>query len=300
MKNPPGFMRRGPGFEVALASLALLYLFCFAGLPLLYNVLLSFQQVDLMSPALLLRPFVGLANYADVLSRPEAAMVALNTVIFVIASLAFQISIGFLLALLFMQGFTGASVMRGLFLAGWIMPGIVVGAIWKLVFAGDYGVLNHILRSVGLMHDKIFWLADQRYALLAVIIANIWIGVPFNMLLLTVGLSGIPEDIYEAARMDGAGAFRRFFSITLPMMRTTLGAVIALGTIMTMQQFDLIAALTQGGPANASEVGQYWSWQLSFQTFEVAQGSVISTLMLLLVLVVAVIYVRSIRHELAA
>jgi multiple sugar transport system permease protein len=285
------------GFEIAMASLALLYLLLFAGIPLVYNLALSFQQVDLMSPAFLVRPFAGLSNYLDVMARPEARMVVVNTILFVGLSLVFQIVLGLLLAMLFMQNFPAASFMRGLFLAGWIMPGLVVGAIWKLVFAGDYGVLNHALASIGLIRGKIFWLSDPHYALFAVIIANVWLGVPFNMLLLSVGLLGIPAEIYEAAKMDGAGPIRRFFSMTLPMMRSTLGAVVSLGAILTMQQFDLIAALTQGGPANASEVAQYWSWQLSFQTFEVSQGSAVATVMLVLVLVVAVIYVRSIRHE---
>lgn len=285
------------GFEITMASLALLYLLLFAGIPLLYNVVLSFQQVDLMSPASFVRPFAGVANYLDVISRPEARLVVMNTILFVGLSLVFQIVIGFLLALLFMQRFPAASFMRGLFLAGWIMPGLVVGAIWKLVFAGDYGVLNHALSTIGLIHGKIFWLSDPHYALFAVILANVWLGVPFNMLLLSVGLLGIPTDIYEAAKIDGAGPIRRFFSMTLPMMRSTLGAVVSLGAILTMQQFDLIAALTQGGPANSSQVAQYWSWQLSFQTFEVSQGSAVATVMLVLVLIVSVIYVRSIRHE---
>lgn len=280
-----------------MGSLALLYLLLFSGVPLLYNVVLSFQQVDLMSSAFFVRPFVGLANYLDVFTRPESLRVLLNTVLFVGVSLVFQISVGLLLALLFMQRFPAASFLRGLFLAGWIMPGLVVGAIWKLIFAGDYGVLNHLLASAGWIHAKIFWLSDPHYALSAVILANVWLGVPFNMLLLSVGLIGIPEEIYEAAKIDGAGPVRRFFYMTLPMMRSTLGAVVSLGAIMTMQQFDLIAALTQGGPANASEVAQYWSWQLSFQTFEVAQGSAVSTVMLVLVLTIAVVYVRSIRHE---
>ncbi len=287
-------------FEIAMASLALLYLLLFAGVPLVYNVVLSFQNVDLMSPAFLARPFAGLSNYLDVMARPETRRVVANTLVFVGVSLVFQVSGGFLLALLFMQRFPAASFMRGLFLAGWIMPGLVTGAIWKLVFAGDYGVLNHVLMSLGLIHAKVFWLSDPDLALYSVIIANIWVGVPFNMLLLSVGLNAIPAEIYEAARIDGAGPVRQLFSMTLPMMRSTIGAVVSLGTILTMQQFDLIAALTQGGPANASQVAQYWSWQLSFQTFEVAQGSAVATVMLLLVLVVAIVYVRSIRHEMQA
>jgi multiple sugar transport system permease protein len=288
---------RANTFEISLAVFALLYLLVFAGLPLIYNIVLSFQQVDLMAPATLLRPFVGLENYRDVFSRPEARQILVNTVLFVGLSLTFQVAIGFLLALLFAQDFPFASTMRGLFLAGWIMPGLVVGVIWKLIFAGDYGVLNHILMQAHLIRDKIFWLSDPAWSLYAVVAANVWLGAPFNMLLLSVGLAAIPADLYEAAELDGANPLQRFFSITLPMMKTTLGAVIALGAIMTMQQFDLIAALTQGGPANSSQVAQYWSWQLSLQTFEVSAGSAVATLMLLLVIVVAVIYVRSTRNE---
>ncbi|QGZ60133.1 carbohydrate ABC transporter permease [Paraburkholderia acidiphila] len=295
-----GRLRRLPrahAFEISLAVFALLYLLVFAGLPLIYNIVLSFQQVDLMAPATLLRPFVGLANYRDVFSRPEMHQVIVNTVLFVGLSLVFQVVIGFLLALLFAQDFPFASLMRGLFLAGWIMPGLVVGVIWKLIFAGDYGVLNHVLMQTHILQEKIFWLSDPHWSLYAVIAANVWLGVPFNMLLLSVGLAAIPADLYEAAELDGANALQRFVGITLPMMKATLGAVIALGAILTMQQFDLIAALTQGGPANSSLVAQYWSWQLSLQTFEVSAGSAVATVMLVLVLIVAVIYVRSTRNE---
>ena len=292
-----GRLRERGGFEVLLAAFALAYLLLFAGLPLLYNIVLSLQQVDLLGSDSFIRPFAGLANYIDIFSRPEARLVLVNTVLFVALSLIFQLAIGFALALLFQQDFPAASFMRGMFLAGWIMPGLVVGAIWKLIFAGDYGVLNHVLIGLGVLHDKVFWLSNPNSSLYAVIVANIWLGVPFNMLLLSVGLSAIPRDLYEAAELDGAGALRRFTSITLPMMRPTLGAVISLGVIMTLQQFDLVAALTQGGPANTSQVAQYWSWQLSLQTFEVSSGSAIATLMLSIVLVVAALYVMATRNE---
>ncbi|MCE3519904.1 sugar ABC transporter permease, partial [Escherichia coli] len=109
--------------------------------------------------------------------------------------------------------------------------------------------------------------------------------------------AAIPRDVYEAAELDGAGPFERFRSISLPLMRAQLGAVISLGVIFTLQQFDLIAALTQGGPADSSNVAQYWSWQLSFQTYEISLGSAVSVMMILFVIVVAAVYVRSTRHE---
>ncbi|UES41796.1 carbohydrate ABC transporter permease [Roseibium aggregatum] len=289
--------RDGAGFDTILVTLALGYLVLFSGFPLVYNLVMSFQEVDLFSLGSFDRPYVGLDNYVDVLSRPEAWGIFLNTVKFVGISVAAQLSIGFALAMFFQQNFPGSTWLRGLFLAGWIMPALVVGAVWSWILAGDFGVLNHVLLSLGLTGERIFWLSDPNVALFSVILANIWLGVPFNMILLSVGLAGIPEDIYEAAEMDGANAIQRFFTITLPMMRAQLGAVISLGVIFTLQQFDLFAALTQGGPANASNVFQYWSWQLSFQYYEIGVGSVISVLMILFVIFVAAVYVRSTRHE---
>jgi multiple sugar transport system permease protein len=289
--------RDGAGFDTILVTLALGYLVLFSGFPLVYNLVMSFQEVDLFSLGSFDRPYVGLDNYVDVLSRPEAWGIFLNTVKFVGISVAAQLSIGFALAMFFQQNFPGSTWLRGLFLAGWIMPALVVGAVWSWILAGDFGVLNHVLLSFGLTGERIFWLSDPNVALYSVILANIWLGVPFNMILLSVGLAGIPEDIYEAAEMDGANAIQRFFTITLPMMRAQLGAVISLGVIFTLQQFDLFAALTQGGPSNASNVFQYWSWQLSFQYYEIGVGSVISVLMILFVIFVAAVYVRSTRHE---
>lgn len=291
---------RASGFERVVLGFALAYLVVFAGVPLVYNIVLSLQKVDPMVDALWDRPWVGLANYVEVLARPEALQVAGNTLLFVGLSLLFQVTLGFALALLFQQDFPCATLFRGLFLSGWIMPGLVVGVIWKLIFAGDFGVLNHVLLALGMVHEPVYWLSDAKVALYAVIIANVWLGVPFNMLLLSAGLAQIPKDVYEAAALDGARAWQRLVTITLPLMRAPLYAVTALGVIMTIQQFDLIAALTQGGPANASQVAQYWSWQMSFQTFELSAGSAVATLMLAIVIATAVVYVRATRHERSA
>ena len=289
--------RDGNGFEAVLVIAPVVYLVAFSAFPLIYNVVMSFQHVDMFSIASLNRPFVGFVNYLDVFTRPETPGVFLNTILFVVLSIVFQLSIGFALALFFQNDFPGASYLRGLFLAGWVMPALVVGAIWKWIFAGDFGVLNWVLRSLHRVSAPVFWISDPLFALYSIIIANIWLGIPFNMILLSVGLAGIPGDVYEAAALDGAGPFQRFRTITLPLMGSTLGAVIALGTIFTLQQFDLVSALTQGGPANASNVAQYWSWQLSFETYEISDGSVIATLMLTVVALVALIYVRSVQRE---
>jgi multiple sugar transport system permease protein len=289
--------RDGIGFDTLLIGFALLYLFAFAGLPLIYNVIISFQQVDVFSLGTLFHPSAGWDNYVSVFRDPLANTVFWNTIIFTVGSVALQFTIGFAFALFFHQKFPGATWFRGLFLAAWVMPGLVVGVLWNWLLSGDFGVINHVLLTTGLISEPIFWRSDIDVALYSVILANIWYGMPFNMILLSVGLAAIPDDLYEAAELDGATAWQKFWTITLPMMRATIGAVLSLGTIFTLQQFDLFAAITSGGPAGSSTVAQYWSWQLSFREFDFGRGAVISVMMIIVVLAVSLVYVRSTRAE---
>lgn len=290
-------VRDGVGFDILLVGLAFVFLLGLAGLPLLYNVLMSFQQVDMFTLGSLARPFVGFENYIAVVNQPEFWLVARNTFVFVFASIAGQFVLGFSLALFFAQVFPASATIRGLFLVSWVMPGLVVGALWSWILAGDFGVLNAILRGLHIIDANLFWKSDPRLSLWAVIIANIWLGLAFNMMLLSVGLAAIPRDLYEAAELDGANAFQRFWTITLPMMRSTIGAVLALGLIYTLQQFDLFPAITEGGPANSSTVSQYWAWQMSFRLYDFAKGATISVMMFILVLLASIVYVYSTRHE---
>ena len=290
-------LRDGIGFDMLLLFFALAYLIAFAGLPILYNIILSFQRVDMFSLGSLFHEVTGWENYQAVFSDPLAVRVLRNTIVFTLASVFFQFCIGFGLALYFNQRFPGSTWIRGLFLAGWVMPGLVVGVLWNWLLSGDFGVINWLLLAIGVIDEPIFWRSDTDYSLIAVILANIWYGVPFNMILLAVGLAAIPDDLYEAASLDGATAFQKFWTITLPMMRSTIGAVIALGIIFTLQQFDLFAAITSGGPAGSSMVAQYWSWELSFRQFDFGRGAVIAVMMIVVVLGVAAIYVRSTRQE---
>lgn len=297
MKRVFRSVRDGVGFDILLIGAGLLFLMAFAGVPLIYNVLMSFQQVDMFNLGTFIRPLVGFANYASVVAQPEFWMVARNTLLFVVGSIGGQFILGFALALFFARGFPGAATIRGVFLVSWVMPGLVVGAIWSWILAGDFGVLNYLLKSFGITQSNIFWKSDPNFSIWAVIIANIWLGLAFNMLLLSVGLHGIPRELYEAARVDGANGWQRFWHITLPMMRSTIGAVLSLGLIGTLQQFDLFPAITEGGPANSSMVSQYWAWQASFKLYDFAKGATISVMMLVLVLIASIIYVRSTRHE---
>lgn len=287
----------GVGFDILLVGVTMIFLIALAGVPLVYNVVMSFQQVDMFNLGTFSRPYVGLENYRAVVNAPEFWLIMKNTAIFTFGSIGGQFAIGFALAMFFMIRFPYAATIRGLFLISWVMPGLVVGAIWGWILAGDFGVLNAILKGIGLTDATMFWKSDPRLSIWAVTLANIWLGLAFNMLLLSVGLAAIPTDLYEAAELDGANGWQRFYTITLPMMRATIGAVLALGLIYTLQQFDLFPAITEGGPANSSNVAQFWAWQYSFLLFDFAKGATVSVMMLILVLVASSIYVWSTRHE---
>jgi multiple sugar transport system permease protein len=297
MKKLFSSVNDGRGFDIVLVALPLGFLFVMAGLPLIYNIVMSFQEVDMFSLGTFVRPFVGFKNYVDLFRQPETLPILMNTVTFVVTSIAGQFAIGFGLALFFWVNFPGATWLRGLFLVSWVMPGLVVGAIWNWILSGDFGVLNFFLRESGLISGNIFWRSDANFSLWAVVIANIWLGTSFNMILLSVGLASIPGDLYEAAELDGASAWQRFYTITLPMMRSTIGAIVSLGLIFTLQQFDLFAAITDGGPNNSSNVAQYWAWDLSFRQYDFAKGATISVIMIVFVMLASIVYVRSTRHE---
>ncbi len=281
-------------FMVAATAL---YLLAFIGYPVVYNVVMSLQDVNVANLRTFDRPWVGLDNYRRIFSDPLFPTVLSNTVIFVVINVALQCLGGLGVALFFQQRFPGASFLRGLVLAGWMLPPLVIGAIWKWMLASDNGILNYALQSIGIISSPVYWLSDPSTSLIATTMANVWFGLPFNMILIAAGLAAIPRELYEAAALDGAGPLRRFFSITFPLLRPTLYALVALSTIYTMRAFDLIWTMTHGGPVDSSNIFPVWSYRLSFEVFDFAGGAAISTLMLIVVFLVALVYVRSVRAE---
>lgn len=280
-----------------MVSATVLFLVVFIGYPVIYNLAMSFQEVNVGNLRSMDRPFVGLANYVKLLDDPLSWVVARNTAIFVVGNVVLQCLGGLGLALYFAQRFPGAGWLRGVILAGWMMPPLVIGAVWKWMLTSDNGVVNFALQSLGLVSSKIYWLSDPAMSLISVMAANIWFGLPFNMILIAAGLAGIPQDILEAAALDGAGPVRRFFSITLPLLAPTLYALVALTTIYTMRAFDLIWTMTHGGPIDSSNIFPVWSYRLSFEVFDFGAGAAISSAMLVIVFLVALVFVRSVRAE---
>jgi multiple sugar transport system permease protein len=278
-------------------ALPMVYVIGLIGFPIVYNLIMSFQSVTIGNLATLIRPLAGFDNYAIALADAAFRTAFVNSVIFVLANVVGQIGIGLLVALFFAQNFAGSQFLRGLMLSTWLIPGLVTGALWKWMFASEYGVANFALTAVGAIGTPIHWLSDPAVALTAVTIANIWHGMPFSMLLIAAALTSIPQEQYEAAVMDGAGPIARFRFITLPAITPTLLAVACLVTIYSMRAFDLILAMTHGGPVNASNVLPLLSYQFSFEQFRFGVGAAVASFAFVIVFGVALIYVRTLNKE---
>ena len=288
--------RRSPLLYVFLVA-PVFYLLALIGFPILYNITMSVQEVTLGNLGQLLRPFVGLDNFREVLADDTFRKVFVNSLVFVGFNVVGQVSLGLLAALFFAETFAGAHFLRGLLLVTWMLPGLVVGALWKWMFASQYGVVNFVLATLHLTGTPVHWLSDPAMAMTAVNIAHVWYIMPFSMILIAAALTAIPKDLYEAAAIDGAGAVQRFRYITLPALKPTLLAVACLVTIYSMRAFDLIFALTQGGPLDSSNVLPLLSYQFSFQQFKFGIGAAVGTFAVVFVFAVALVYVRTLKHE---
>ena len=292
--------RRRPPTLLVFLLLPVLYLLALIGFPVVYNIAMSLQEVTLGNLAALVRPFVGLEHYQDVIADPTFLKVFRNSCVFVAVNVIGQVGLGTIAAVCFAARFPGADFLRGLLLAAWILPGLVVGTVWKWMFATQYGVVNFVLAALGITSSPVHWLSDPAMAMTALNIAHVWFGMPFSMILIAAALTNIPDELYEAASLDGAGRIARFWYITLPAIAPALLAVACLVLIASLRAFDMIFALTQGGPLDSTNVLPLLSYQVSFQEFQFGRGAAIGNFAFLIVFGVALVYIRTLRREDAA
>lgn len=283
-----------------MSAPALLFLGATMLFPLVYNLWTSVHQVEIGDLVTGDWAFNGADNYDAVVSEGAFWHAARISLLFTAGSLVFQFTIGFALALLFVRRFPLAGLFRGLMLVAWLLPPIVSGTLFRWMLDADSGAYNELLRTIGLDALAHNWLTDPSTALPGVIAANVWVGVPFNMLLLLVGLQSIDPALYEAAAIDGAGPWQRLRHLTLPLMRPVAAAVLLLGLVYTFKVFDLVFVLTGGGPVDSTTVLPLYVYQSAFRLFQLGRGAAAGTLLLLVPLLVAVAYVRRLRKEGAA
>lgn len=290
MKKKARFKYQNIGFLFVLP--AFLYMLVFVGYPIVSNVILSLQNVTVKNLVKGEKNFIGFENYVQLFQDEVFIKAMINTLVFTLSCLIFQFLIGFALALFFNKHFSFAKTVRGLLMIPWMIPMTVTALMFKFMFATDVGIINYFLRTAGIISKNVEWLTNPSIALITVIIANIWIGIPFNTILLSTGLSTIPQELYESASVDGANGRKQFFSITLPLIRPTIESVLVLGFIYTFKVYDLVYVMTEGGPVNSTHLLSTYSYKLSFDMFQYSKGSAVANVLLIILLIVGILYMR--------
>ena len=271
---------------------AVVYMLIFVGYPIVHNIILGFQDVDVMNFLRGQKHFVGFENYVELFHDEVFFKSVGNTFVFTVCCLFLQFLIGFALAMFFNRKFSFARPVRGILMMPWMIPMTITALMFKFMFSTKVGVVNNILTGLGITSANIEWLTDQNIAMIPVIIANVWIGIPFNMILISTGLTSIPGEVYESAAIDGAGPFQQFIRITLPLMRSTIESILVLGFIYTFKVYDLVYVMTSGGPVNSTQLMSTYSYKLSFDNFLYSKGSAVANVLLVILLLVGIVYLR--------
>ena len=280
---------------VWLLPLALLLLVSYV-YPAFDVVRFSFTDATLINPDY----EYTLQSYTNISANRDLPTILRNTFIFVVASVILQLLLGLLVAMALNRGtkrrLPGVTFIRIVILASWIVPGVSAGIVWQLMFnEASYGFFNGVFRLIGL--SPVAWLSDPDIAIWSAVLANVWRGTAFSMILLYAGLVVIPASLYEAAAVDGATAFRQFLHVTLPQLRPILLINTILISIFTLNTFDLILSLTGGGPGRATEVLSLYAYNTVFRNFDLSNGAVLAVILLLISLALTFFYVRLLPKE---
>ncbi len=248
---------------LAYLAPAFVFVIIFTYYPLLVGGRMAFHQWTLWD--LTSTPFVGLGNFATLIADPLFSKVMLNSLIWVAGSLIPQFLIGFLIALALRKSFRFRGLYQALVFYPWAVSGFLIGILFRWMFNSEFGVFNDMLMRTGITATPIPWLANPDLALMAVIVANIWYGVAFFAMMILAALQSVPDELIEAAAIDGAGRWRTLIRVTVPTIRTTLVLTVLLRVIWIFNFPDIIWAMTGGGPGNQTQIATTWMIQYTQQ-----------------------------------
>lgn len=295
-------VRAGPRLPLPTPWLLMLPAFISLGsvsvYPILNGVWLSLTNTSLVTQQ---AGFVGFANYAQLLGDDGFWNAWRHTMVFTAASTLLETVLGLGMAVLLFEMFVGRSLVRAAMLVPWAMPTVVTSKMFGWLFDGQHGLINYLLRSVGLIRGNINWYGSVDHALGTIVVADVWKTTPFMALLLLAGLQTVPRSLTEAARMDGAKAWQAFWLVRLPLLWPTLLIAGLFRALDAFRIFDLVYVLTGGGPADSTETLSTLSYKTLFSTLQFGYGSAISTAMFATEMVIAVVFgafiVRQLRRQ---
>ena len=263
-----------------LALPAIIGTLIFIIIPVLCSLWLSFTNWDLLGTP----TFIGFKNYIELLTDKEFYFVMINTFYYALTVTVLGIIIPLIVAMLIDRIVRGSNLFKTAFFIPFITPMIVVGLVWQWIFDPQNGVLNWVLGGTHLS-----WLYDKNLAMIAIIIISVWKNIGYNMIIFIAGLQSIPASLNEAAEIDGATGFKKFFNVTFPMLSPTIFFVSIITTISSFQVFDLIYLMTQGGPENSTNVVVYWLYKNAFELFKIGKASAIAYVLFFIILILTAI-----------
>ena len=284
--------KREPWLFLLPVLVVLLLLF---GYPLINSIVMAFQNYKLTAPNDIY--FNGFENFKKLFGDPDGLMILKNSIIYVVISVAGQFLLGLTLALALKKQFKGRGLYQSIVVLPWAFSGFVVGLIFRWSFNGEYGVVNNLLMKLGIIDNNIAWLGTPGYSLAVVIIAMIWMGIPFFAIMILAALQSIPADVYEAADVDGCGTVRQFFQITLPYIKPTLITTVLLRTIWIFNSLDLVVIITDGGPANSSQTLPAYMYSKAFGSYDFGFAAALGVMLMIILGLYALIFLKVTKYD---
>ena len=261
---------------------------------LLFALYLTFHEWNIIGTD---RPFIGLQNYQRMFADEDFRQSVINTAYYTGASVPLTMGIGLLIALLLNQPIRGRGLLRTLYFMPVVTPFVVVAIIWKWLYNGDFGLFNYYLLKLHLIDNPLLWLSDKQLAMPAVILMSVWSGVGFSMIVYLAGLQGIPAELHEAARVDGAGPFQRLRHVTIPMLAPTTLFLLVMGIVGSFQVFTQIFVMTSGGPVKRTTTMVYYIYESAFKFYEMGYASTLAFGLFALLFVFTLIQLRLYRRS---
>lgn len=289
-----GAQKRRVGYAMVMP--AVLVLLAVTAYPLFYNIWNSFHSAQLLDPATYGK-FAGLSNYKAIFTDNLFLPSLERTAVFAAASVAVELVIALAVAVVLNRPFRGRGLVRAAVLVPWAVPTVVSAELWKTMFDPQQGVVNYILVSLHLPLAHTTWLSEPGTAWVAIFFADAWKNVPFMVILLLAGLLVIPQDLYEASRVDGATAWQAFRRVTLPLLKPALMVVLVFRTLSAFLIFDVIYVMTAGAPGNSTSTLAFLNWQAFITNADYGYGGAVSVVLVVCCLVIAAVYVRAFRVD---
>lgn len=262
--------------------------------PVLNGIRVGFTNASPLEPD---TRWVGLDNYRYLMEDREFHEVVYNSVLIIGSSTVLSLIIGFALALLLNSGIRNANIFRAAIFQIWVVPWIVIAILWGWLYNVDFGLINHLLMRAGLLDERLNWLFNEFPAQVAIISGYTWRSIPFMMVVSLAALQSIPKEVMESASIDGAGFFDQVFHVILPLLRNILLVLALVQSVRFFQEMTLPWVLTHGGPVNATMTISMYTYKLAFDSWDFGLASAVGTLWLVVLVVFAVVYTRSFRHE---